>query len=140
MLSSQARVLGEFLVDRHVLSRDDLAIAMAEARRQSEPITQVLIRNGLVGEKDLTAALAETVGLRFIDFSETPLHPDAATTIPEPVAREYLAVGVDFDGPRLIVAFADPGNDAGVLAVGQATGYEIVAAAGSRYEIGHALD
>ena len=140
MLSSQARVLGEFLVDRHVLSRDDLAIAMAEARRQSEPITQVLIRNGLVGEKDLTAALAETVGLRFIDFSETPLHPDAATTIPEPVAREHLAVGVDFDGPRLIVAFADPGNDAGVLAVGQATGYEIVAAAGSRYEIGHALD
>ena len=41
MLSSQARMLGEFLVERHVLSRDDLAIAMAEARRRSEPITQI---------------------------------------------------------------------------------------------------
>jgi twitching motility protein PilT len=133
-------MLGEFLVDRHVLSRDDLAIAMAEARRRSEPITQVLIRNGMVGEKDLTAALADTVGLRFVDFSETPIHPDAASTVPEDVAREQVAVGVDFDGPRLVVAFADPGDDAAVTAVGRATGYEIVAAAGSRYEILHALD
>ena len=140
MLASQARMLGEFLVERHVLSRDDLAIAMAEARRRSEPITQVLIRNGMVGEKDLTAALADTVGLRFVDFSETPIHPDAASTVPEDVARERIAVGVDFDGPRLVVAFADPGDDAAVTAVGRATGYEIVAAAGSRYEILHALD
>ncbi|MFM7616126.1 MAG: PilT/PilU family type 4a pilus ATPase [Actinomycetes bacterium] len=140
MLASQARMLGEFLVDRHVLSRDDLAIAMAEARRRSEPITQVLIRNGMVGEKDLTAALAETVGLRFVDFSETPIHPDAASTVPEDIAREHIAVGVDFDGPRLVVAFADPGDDAAVTAVGRATGYEVVAAAGSRYEILHALD
>ncbi len=140
MLASQARMLGEFLVERHVLSRDDLAIAMAEARRRSEPITQVLIRNGMVGEKDLTAALADTVGLRFVDFSETPIHPDAASTVPEDIARERIAVGVDFDGPRLVVAFADPGDDAAVTAVGRATGYEIVAAAGSRYEILHALD
>ena len=28
MLASQARMLGEFLVERHVLSRDDLAIAI----------------------------------------------------------------------------------------------------------------
>jgi twitching motility protein PilT len=140
MLASQARMLGEFLVERHVLSRDDLAIAMAEARRRSEPITQVLIRNGMVGEKDLTAALADTVGLRFVDFSETPIHPDAASTVPEDIARERVAVGVDFDGPRLVVAFADPGDDDAVTAVGRATGYEIVAAAGSRYEILHALD
>ena len=140
MLSSQARMLGEFLVERHVLSRDDLAIAMAEARRRSEPITQVLVRNGLVGEKDLTAALADTAGLRFIDFTESPLHPDAATVIPESIAREHAALGVDFDGPRLVVALADPGDDAAVDAVGRATGYEIVPAAASRYEILHALD
>ena len=56
---------------------------MAESRRTGDPLPAVLHRNGLVGEKDLTAAIAETVGLRFVDFTEHPLHPDAATTVPE---------------------------------------------------------
>jgi twitching motility protein PilT len=140
MLSSQSRVLGEFLIDRHVLSRDDLAIATAESRRTGDPLPAVLHRNGLVGEKDLSAAIAETVGLRFIDFTEYPMHPDAATTIPELVARDRVAVGVGFEGTHLVVAFADPGDDEAVQAVGTATGYEIIPAAASRYEILHALD
>ncbi len=140
MLSSQSRVLGEFLIDRHVLSRDDLAIATAESRRTGDPLPAVLHRNGLVGEKDLSAAIAETVGLRFVDFTEYPMHPDAATTIPEIVARDRVAVGVGFEGTKLVVAFADPGDDDAVQAVGTATGYEIIPAAASRYEILHALD
>ena len=140
MLSSQARVLGEFLVERHVLSRDDLAIAMAESRRTGDGLPAVLRREGLVSEKDLTAAVAETVGVRFIDFTETPLHPDAAMTVPEHIAREHHVIGVDFDGTKLVVAFPDPGDDAAVQAVGAATGYEIIPAAAGRYEILHAID
>ena len=140
MLSSQARVLGEFLVERHVLSRDDLAIAMAESRRTGDALAAVLRREGLVSEKDLTAAVAETVGVRFIDFTETPLHPDAAMMVPEHVAREHLVIGVDFDGAKLVVAFPDPSDDAAVQAVGAASGYEIIPAAAGRYEIQHAID
>jgi twitching motility protein PilT len=140
MLSSQARVLGEFLTERHVLSRDDLAIATAESRRTGDPLPAVLRRNGLVGEKDLSAAIAETVGLRFIDFTEYPMHPDAATTIPEAESRARVAVGVGFEDAKLVVAFADPGDDAAVQAIGAATGYEIIPAAAGRYEIQHAID
>ncbi len=140
MLSSQARVLGEFLIDRHVLSRDDLAIATAESRRTGDPLPMVLARSGLVSEKDLSAAIAETVGLRFIDFTDFPLHPDAATTIPESVARERMAIGVAFEDTKMVVAFADPGDDSAVQAVGAATGYEIIPAAAGRYEIHNALD
>jgi twitching motility protein PilT len=140
MLSSQARVLGEFLIDRHVLSRDDLAIATAESRRTGDPLPMVLQRNGLVGEKDLSAAIAETVGLRFVDFTEYPLHPDAATTIPEGESRARVAIGVGFEDAKLVVAFADPGDDAAVQAIGTATGYEIIPAAAGRYEILNAID
>src|ERR1700675_1811240 len=121
MLSSQGRVLGEFLIDRHVLSRDDLAIATAESRRTGDPLPAVLHRNGLVNEKDLSAAIAETIGLRFVDFTEYPLHPDAASTIPEVEARERVAIGVSFEDAKLVVAFADPGDDAAVQAIGDAT-------------------
>ena len=45
-----------------------------------------------------------------------------------------------FEGTKLVVAFADPGDDAAVQAVGAATGYEIIPAAAGRYEILHAID
>ncbi len=80
------------------------------------------------------------MGLRFVDFTEYPLHPDAATTIPEIVARDRVAIGVGFEDTRLVVAFADPGDDSAVQAVGTATGYEVIPAAASRYEILHAID
>ena len=140
MLGSQQRVLGEFLVDRHVLSRDDLQVAIAEARRTGDPLPAVLLRHNLVGEKDITAAIAEALSLRFVDFTDSPLNPDAATTVPADIARERLAIGVDFEGAKLVVAFAEPGDDDAVTAVGAATGYEIIPAAAGRYELAKAIE
>ena len=77
MLANQARRFGETLVDRHVLSRDDLEHAIEEAERTKQPLPSVLLRLGLVGSKDLTAALADQLGVPFIDFLETPIHQDA---------------------------------------------------------------
>lgn len=140
MLTGQARRLGEFLVERHVLSRDELEVALAEARKSREPLPALLLRKRMVSEKDLKAAIAETLAMRFVDFEETPLHPDAATMIPPDVARAHEAIGVDFEGAKLVVAFADPGNDHAISAAGAATGYEIIPAACGRYELLKAID
>jgi len=140
MMDPQARRLGEFLIDRHVLSRDSLEVALAESRRAGEPLPLVLRRRELVGEKDLTAAIADALSLRFVDFGQTPLHPDAATIIPADIARKYRALGVDFEDRKLVVAFAEPGDDAALDAVGEATGYEVIPATAGRYELSQAID
>ena len=49
--ASQARRFGETLVERHVLSRDDLEHALDEAQQQQTPLAAVLLRRGLVGEQ-----------------------------------------------------------------------------------------
>ena len=141
MLSSQARVLGEFLVERHVLSRDDLAIAMAESRRTGEALPAVLRAEGLVSEKDLTAAIAETVGVRFVDFTETPLHPDAALD-----GARGCRPRVPGDRRRLRRARASWWRSRTRATTPRSRpsarrpGYEIVPAAAGRYEIQHAID
>ena len=106
MLANQARRFGETLVDRHVLSRDDLEQAIEESERTKQALPSVLLRLGLVGSKDLTAALAEQMGVRFIDFLETPIHQDTPETLSAELARQYVAVPVDFEGQKLVVAFA----------------------------------
>src|SRR4051812_38071897 len=140
MLASQARRFGETLVERHVLSRDDLEHALDEAQQQQVPLPSVLLRRGLVGSKDLTAALAAHMGIRFVDFLETPIHQDAPTLIPAETARKHAALPVDFDDRKLVVAFAEPADDAAVTAIGAATGYEIIPAVADRVELARAID
>jgi twitching motility protein PilT len=140
MLASQARRLGETLVERHVLSRDDLEHALDEAQQQQVPLPAVLLRRGLVGSKDLTAALAAHMGIRFVDFLETPIHQDAPTLIPAETARKHAALPVDFDDRKLVVAFAEPADDSAVSAIGAATGYEIIPAVADRVELARAID
>jgi twitching motility protein PilT len=140
MLASQARRFGETLVERHVLSRDDLEHALDEAQQQQLPLPAVLLRRGLVGSKDLTAALAAHMGIRFVDFLETPIHQDAPTLVPADVARRHLALPVDFEERKLVVAFAEPADDDAVAAIGGATGYEIIPAVADKGELLRAID
>src|SRR6476646_3409605 len=140
MLINQVRRFGEALVDRHVLSRDSLESAIEEAERTNQPLPAVLLRLGLVGSKDLTAALAEQLGVPFVDFLETPIHQDAPTLLTAELARKWLALPVDFEGTKLLVAFAEPADDAAVAAVGAATTYEIIAAVADREELLGAID
>src|SRR5215510_4839750 len=117
MLANQARRFGETLVDRHVLSRDDLEHAIDEAERSNEALPAVLLRLGLVGSKDLTAALADQMGIRFVDFLDTPIHQEAPETLTPEMARKWLAVPVDFEGQKLVVAFAEPADDEALAAI-----------------------
>jgi twitching motility protein PilT len=140
MLVNQVRRFGEALVDRHVLSRDSLESAISEAERTNETLPNVLLRLGLVGAKDLTAALADQLGVPFVDFLETPIHQEAPTLLTADLARKWLALPVDFEDHKLIVAFAEPADDDALAAVGAATTYEIIAAVADREELMGAID
>ncbi len=128
------------MVERHVLSRDSLEHAIEESERSGQPLPAVLLKLGLVGSKDLTAALADQLGVPFVDFLETPIHQDAPTLLTAELARKYLALPVDFEDHKLLVAFAEPADDAAVAAVGAATTYEIIAAVADREELVSAIN
>src|SRR4029077_19389494 len=135
VLVNQVRRFGEALVERHVLSRDSLEHAIEEAERTNQQLLAVLLQLGLVGSKDLTAALAEQLGVPFVDFLETPIHQEAPTLLTAELARRWVALPVDFEGHKLIVAFAEPADDEALAAVGAATTYEVIAAVADRDEL-----
>jgi twitching motility protein PilT len=139
-LANQARRFGETLVDRHVLSRDDLEHAIEESDRSGQALPSVLLRLGLVGSKDLTAALAEQMDIRFVDFLETPIHQDAPGILTAELARRFGAVPVDFEDHKLVVAFAEPADDTALDTIGRATSYEVIPAVADRGELNRAIE
>jgi twitching motility protein PilT len=127
--------LGEFLVDRKVLSRDDMEAMLEREAREGVALARLLVAEKLVSEKDLVAGVAHQVGVRFVDFAATPLNPDVASFLRADLAWTHLAVPVDLDGASLVVAMANPSDTAAVDALRAASGWDIVPAIAERAEL-----
>ncbi len=130
-----SRRLGEILVDRRVLSRDQLEQLLDRERDEKQPLWNLLLSEELVAEKDLVAAVAEQFGKPFIDLDETPLNPLYENTIPKELAKKYHAVVIGPDGDQLIVAMAEPNNGAAVDEISDAIGERIRPAFALRAEL-----
>src|SRR5438132_1326318 len=100
-MQAPSRRLGEFLVDRKVLSRDVLEHLLEREATEDIPLSKLLLSEGLVGEKDLVAAVAAQVGFRFVDFDQTPVNPTLDRIVPAEMAQRHLAVAVDLGGSDL---------------------------------------
>jgi twitching motility protein PilT len=103
-----SRRLGEFLIERRVLSRDVLDEFLAREAAEGIHLSRLLVMAGLVSESDLLAGVAEQIGLPFIDLAEQPIRPDVHGLVPEDLARGYLAVAVDRHDDHVVVAMEDP--------------------------------
>ena len=134
-MQAASRRLGEFLVERKVLSRDVLEALLDREQRERVPLSKLLMAEGLVGEKDLVAAVAAQVGLRFVDFAETAVNPTLDSLIPAELARGHLAVAVDLEGSDLLVAMVDPSDRQAVADIEKATSWTVLPAIAVRGEL-----
>src|SRR5688572_2568315 len=111
---SLKRQLGAILVERGLVSQDDVDAAMVEQARTSRSLGQVLVARELVTEADVISALAEQAGLEYVDLADVTIDPTASGAISDSLARRYQVLPVYWEGTTLVVATADPSN---VLAV-----------------------
>jgi twitching motility protein PilT len=144
MLNRQARQFGESLVERHVLAKDVLEDAIDESARMNLPLPTILLQRGLVGPKDLAAALCVALGMQFVDFDDTAVQPNAAHTVPEVLARKYAAIGVEILNDSILVAFADPADHAALGEVAanvhSSAGLTVIPAGADRQELLAAIE
>jgi twitching motility protein PilT len=135
MAQPSSRQLGEFLLERKVLSRDVLELALDREEREGVPMAALLLGEGLVGEKDIIAAVAGQVGIPFVDLSVTPVRPDLERFLPEDVARGLNALAVERRDGELLVAMENPSDSEAVATVTAAAGEPVHVAIAVRSEL-----
>ncbi len=106
-----SRRLGEFLVARRVLSRDDLDGLLARETVEGIDLATLVQIEHLVSEHDLTAAHASELGLPFVDLADQTILPDVWALLPEDLAREHLATALERRADGLVVALADASDE-----------------------------
>ncbi len=79
-MNTASRRLGELLVDRRLLSKDSLEGLLEKETATGVPIAKLLIDGGHVREEDLLRAVADRVGMLYIDLDDALLDPEAVGT------------------------------------------------------------
>src|SRR5580658_6175374 len=113
-MMGSSRVVGEFLVARKVLSRDLLEEALDREAETGVPLAKLLSSEGLVGERDLVAAVAAQLDLPMWDPDDRPIPALVAGMLPVAMCQRLRVVVVGMDGDRLMVAMENPMDQTGI--------------------------
>jgi type IV pilus assembly protein PilB len=130
------RLIGDVVVDLGLARRETVEQAVAIAREQGKTTGQVLIESGALRDDQLARALAERLGIDYVDLSVFEIDVGAVNLIPAEAARRYQAVPVGFlaDG-TVLLAMADPTNVLTVDEMSLMIGVPVTPAAAAREDI-----
>src|SRR5579884_1435030 len=116
--------LGEILVARGVITREQLAEALAAQRLNKKRLGENLRMMGITSDK-IAEALSEQLGLPLVRLSRLTLDEAVLQAIPEQVARRHQAIPISLTDSRITVALVDPLDVLAVDDIRRRTGREV---------------
>src|SRR5919109_919595 len=105
------RFIGDIIVDLGYASRESVEAGIAESRANGRRTGEVLVERGVLTPDQLARVVAERFGVDHLDLGVFKVDMSAANLLPSSAAKRYGAVPVRFlDERTLLVAMIDPGN------------------------------
>jgi len=103
--------IGDLLIERELLTKQQLDTALAEQRNSGHKLGRTLIDLGYVSEKDILNVLSSQMKIPYVDLEQFKFNPDLVKRLPETYARRYRAIvlsGGSRKDDELLVGMADP--------------------------------
>lgn len=139
-MAKRKKSLGENLVEKGVLSAEQLKEAELEAQAGAKPLREILIKKGLIAEEDLAVFLSQQFNLPHIELTNYLIDPEIIDLVPEALARKHLLIPILKIAKSLTVAMVDPLDVFALDELRIKTGLEIEPAVASEAEIKKVLD
>jgi type IV pilus assembly protein PilB len=128
------------LRERGHISAEDLSKALDEQSRKVGLLGEVLLQRGLVGKKDLVAALEEITSNQYVHCLSAEVDPEVLKLIPRSIAARHHALPLAIEDNKVIVVMAEPQNLLTIDELSFAAGKGISPRLGFRSEILAAID
>jgi len=140
MTVAQKKLLGESLVEKGLITEEQLRQAEFEAKSSAKSLRKILTKKGLISEEDLTAFLSQEFNLPLVDLTNYLIEPDIIDLIPEALARKHLLIPILRIGNELTVAMVDPLDVFALDELHMKTGLNIEPALATETELKKALN
>jgi type IV pilus assembly protein PilB len=104
--------LGEILVDRGYITRDqlDTALDAQSGLPTLEALGDTLVSMGYLSQRDKWRSLAEQWGVEFVDLETFPVDPEIVKMVGQEICRRYKAIPISKPNGKVVVAMKEP-ND-----------------------------
>ncbi|MYM26638.1 secretion system protein E [Duganella sp. FT135W] len=104
--------LGKLLIQKGIISEDQLRIALIEQKSTNEPLGKLLITLGFVTEATVREALSENLNTQSADLNSLVVDAIALKLIPKDVAKRYRVFPIVYERAtdNLILAMSDTSN------------------------------
>jgi len=141
MKGRKAKHLGEILVERGILTPEQLHEALLRQKEGGERLGQVLQDLGFLTEEELLQALSDQLGLPIISLTDPSLNLyPVINHFPQKYMKQYRFFPLDLTNGVLSVVMADPLDFYTLDDIRLRTGYEVKVLLGREREILRALD
>jgi type IV pilus assembly protein PilB len=132
--------LGDILLDSGLVTQQQLSEAYEEHQRAGRALGRVLVEKGVLTESQLVAALAQQIGLKFVDLGDFPVDGAAIASVPPSVCRRYNALPIAYEDGRLLVAMSDPANVFAIDDIRSITGAEVKPVVATKSDVTAAIN
>ena len=102
------KYIGEYLVEKGLISENQLKEALSEQRSSGERVGAVLARKGYISEENLVLALSEQLDIPFVDLKNYDIKSPILEFIPVGTAQRYQVIPLYRVIDTLTIAMADP--------------------------------
>ncbi|MBM3253922.1 MAG: type II secretion system protein GspE, partial [Candidatus Omnitrophica bacterium] len=102
-----SKPIGEILIERGVITKEQLLNALKVQKNESRLIGEILINSGFAKEEDIAQALTIQYGLPYLPLKNYDLNPEITKLIPRELALRYALIPIDKIGNTLTISITD---------------------------------
>ncbi len=113
--------LGKILVERNIVTEQQVDEALRIQELKGGFLGQILISLGSATEEQIVNTLSSQFGFPYLPLKNYEVDPDILKLIPESIMRHYHLIPIDKMDNIIVLAMADPLNDAAIEDVKIAT-------------------
>ena len=119
------KLLGEVLLEKGMITPQQMRLALQEQKRTGELLGDVLLRLGILTRKDLSRALAYSSDLPFVDLKQVHIDSNATKTISKDLAKKFKLIPFAMENNSLKVAMDNPNDVVAIDTLRRTTGKKI---------------
>ena len=134
------RKIGELLIERGILTDNELEFALDMQKLTHEKLGEVLISNKIVTPENIAQTLASQLEVDYVDLNKRTIPTDLMRIVKRNTARQNHLIPVQKDGDTLYVAMEDPLNYFAMDEVRKATNLRVVPLIATQAAVEHAIN
>lgn len=134
------KTIGQLLIERKIITKEQLDLALDEFRKKGGYLSQHLIALNFATELDIATCLSNQYNFAYLPLKNYSIPADVLGIIPLKWIRIYTLIPIDRIGNVLSVAMADPLNEGVIQMLHQITNCDIQVFISTYSELEEAID